>query len=209
MLIAEFQQVGQDLFLRGLVSSHGGNMSVRLGDQLLITRRGAHLGHLTEKDLVETGVEWNDRATPSASSELAVHRAIYQQTQAQAIVHAHPICALALSLSYAEIAPLDAEGRRHLGPVPVVGEEVVEDVRDVLAPVAACLRTGRILVVRGHGSLAVGQLLEEAHRWTSLLEESCRLITTVGLLAQGAKGRGGEKKRRSHIDLPQDATILP
>jgi len=87
MRIAEFQTVGQDLFLRGSVSSHGGNLSVRLGDRVVITRRGAQLNHLTERDLVETGVAWNDRATPSASSELAIHRAIYQRTRAHAIVH--------------------------------------------------------------------------------------------------------------------------
>jgi L-fuculose-phosphate aldolase len=39
MLVNEFQQVGGDIFQRGLASSHGGNMSQRLGDRLLITRR--------------------------------------------------------------------------------------------------------------------------------------------------------------------------
>ncbi|HEX9976514.1 MAG TPA: hypothetical protein VGA82_04610 [Dehalococcoidales bacterium] len=40
-MLEEFQRIGRDLFLSGLASSHGGNMSVRLGDRLIITRRGS------------------------------------------------------------------------------------------------------------------------------------------------------------------------
>jgi len=185
MFIAEFQEVGRDLFHRGLVSSHGGNMSIRFGDRLLITRRGAQLGHLTERDLIETGVERNDRATPSASSELSVHRAIYQGTQAQAIIHAHPAFALALSYFEPEIVPMDAEGSLSVGRVPVIGETVVTQVRDVLDEVVKGCQGCKIVVIRGHGSFAIGQLLNEAHHWTSLLEESCRILSMVRILGQG------------------------
>ena len=41
----------------------------------------------SHKDLVRTGIYEDDRFTPRASSELAVHRAIYTGTPAQAIVH--------------------------------------------------------------------------------------------------------------------------
>ena len=179
MLVAEFQSVGQDLFLRGVVSSHGGNLSIRRGDQLIITRRGAHLGHLTDQDIIETGVELNDRATPSASSELAVHRAIYRSTSAHAVVHAHPIAAMALSLVEEELAPIDAEGRRLLKRVPVIGSSVIEAAREVADEVAAALGQHPAVLVRGHGSFTVGQLLDEAHRWTSVLEQSAQLIAAV------------------------------
>lgn len=204
MRVAEFQKVGQDLFIRGLVSSHGGNMSARAGDRLVITRRGSQLSHLTERDLVETGVAWNDRATPSASSELAVHRKIYQRTTAHAIVHAHPITALALSLLEDEIVPLDAEGRKDLGTVPVIGEDVVEEVRPIADALVDLLRQHPIVVVRGHGSFAIGQLLDEAYRWTSLLEESCRLVHAVRCMSPsfatvppGRRQNGNGTRRRS------------
>ena len=179
MRVAEFQKVGQDLFSRGLVSSHGGNLSVRIADRVIITRRGCQLNHLTERDLVETGVAWNDRATPSASSELAIHRMIYQRTRAHAIVHAHPIITLALSLQGDAILPIDSEGQVNLNRVPIVGEGVIAEVRDVVEELASALLQHRIVIVRGHGSFATGQLLDEAHRWTSVLEDSCRLIHAV------------------------------
>ncbi len=49
----EFRAVGRMLWEAGLVSSHGGNMSVRLPDGgLLVTRTGAMLGRISEGDLV-------------------------------------------------------------------------------------------------------------------------------------------------------------
>ena len=121
MLTSQFQAVGRDLCARGLVSSHGGNLSVKIGDNLLITHRGSMLGCLKERDLVETGISKNDRATPLASTELAVHRAIYQETSASAIVHAHPVYAVALSFAEREIIPCDLEGVCVLVKVPVLG----------------------------------------------------------------------------------------
>ena len=40
-MLDQFQRFGYDLFYRGLTSSHGGNMSVRMGDRIVITRTGS------------------------------------------------------------------------------------------------------------------------------------------------------------------------
>src|SRR5690554_481688 len=94
----QFRQVGRDLFLQNAVSSHGGNISVRIGDRILITRRGSVIHNLTESDIIETGVYDDDSGVALASTELIVHREIYKKTTAMAIVHAHPVNAIALSL---------------------------------------------------------------------------------------------------------------
>jgi L-fuculose-phosphate aldolase len=41
--------------------------------------------------------------------------------------------------------------------------------------IAQALKQHRIVMVHGHGSFAIGQLLEEAHNYTTILEESCRV----------------------------------
>ncbi len=176
MILSQFQTVGHDLFTRGLISSHSGNLSIRLGDRLIITRRGCRLGCLQEHDLIETGISKNDRSTPLASTELAVHRAIYQQTSASAIVHAHPPHAVALSLTETEIIPSDAEGLAVAGRVPVVGWHMEVKLGGQADTIAQALNHHRIVMVHGHGSFAMGQLLEEAHDSTTMLEESCRVI---------------------------------
>jgi len=42
--------------------------------------------------------------------------------------------------------------------------------------IAQALKEYKVILVRGHGSFAVGQLLEEAYYYTTTLEESCHLL---------------------------------
>jgi L-fuculose-phosphate aldolase len=185
MILSQFQAVGHDLFAQGLVSSHSGNLSIRLGERMIITRRSSQLGCLGEHDLIETGIARNNRNTPLASTELAVHRAIYQQTSASAIVHAHPPHAIALSLTKTELVPSDAEGLSIIGQVPVLGWHMEVKLGGLADIIAQALRQYRIVMVHGHGSFAVGQLLEEAHNCTTTLEESCRVICLLKSLTVG------------------------
>ena len=186
MILSQFQTVGRDLFTQGLISSHSGNLSIRLGDRLIITRRGSMLGCLQEADLIETGISKNDRSTPLASNELAVHRTIYQQTPAQAIVHAHSPHAVALSLIETELVPSDAEGLSIIGEVPVLGWHMEVRPGGLADIIARALKQHRIVMVHGHGSFAIGQLLDEAYSYTTALEEGCRITCLLKSLRVGS-----------------------
>jgi len=152
---------------------------------MIITRRGCRLGCLHEHDLIDTGISKNDRSTPLASTELAVHRAIYKQTSALAIVHAHPPHAVALSLTETEIAPSDAEGLSIVGKVPVLGWNMEIKQGGLADIIAQALKQYKIVMVHSHGSFAIGQLLEEAHNYTTTLEESCQVICLLRSLQVG------------------------
>lgn len=186
MLLTQFQTVGHELFTRGLVGSSSGNLSIRMGDRIIITRRGSGLGCLGENDLIETGIYRNDRTTPLASLELSVHRAIYQQTPAQAIIHAHPPHAIALSLIDTEIVPQDIEGQTMLERVPVLGWHMPVVPGSMADIIATALKQHHIVLVHGHGSFATGQLLEEALSLTTALEESCQVSWLVRSIRRGA-----------------------
>jgi L-fuculose-phosphate aldolase len=175
-IFRQFQEIGRDLYVAGLVSSHGGNMSVRFGDRLVIKRRGAMLGRLKEGDLVETGLEKPDSGIALASTELVVHRAIYVATPALAVVHAHPRTAIALSLSRDEIVPIDNEGSYLLHRVPVVTAEFASGSAELVEKLPSALQEYKIVMLRGHGCFSIGQTLEEAFQWASCLEESCQII---------------------------------
>jgi L-fuculose-phosphate aldolase len=131
------------------------------------------LAHLGEQDLVETGIDQDDEATPLASTELPVHRAIYNQTSALAIVHAHPPHAITLSLVDKEIVPLDMEGFLLVQRAPVLGWNKRLKPGELAEEIALALGQHRIVIVYGHGTFAAGQFLEEAYHWTSAVEESC------------------------------------
>lgn len=177
----QFRDIGRDLFLRGLVSSHGGNMSVRRGDRILITRHGAMLGRLAESDLVEVGLAEEEAGGAEPSFDLPTHRAIYRSTPAQAILHAHPPHALALSMLEDEMVLVELEASYHLKRIPVLKFRVTEHyTKEAQAAIPQALHSHIIVMVRGHGTYSVGSSLEEAYRWTSTLEENCRIVYLMG-----------------------------
>jgi len=177
MVLEQFRTIGRDLFLAGIISSHGGNMSVRQGDRILITRRGSMLAQLEERDIIETGLEENDANVMLASTEIGVHRAIYLGTSAQAIVHTHPPYAIARSLRCDELVPIDSEGSYLLHKVPVVATELTAGSQEVAEILPKWLKEYDLVMLRGHGPFAIGHLLEEAYQLTSVFEMSAKILT--------------------------------
>lgn len=175
--LAAFQLVGEELARGGLVTSHGGNLSLRFGSGLLITKHGSMLGRLQGRDLVVAPL---DGAAAEASWDLPWHQAVYRAVPTvQALVHAHPLTAVALSLTEERLRPADKEGGFLLGEVPVL-----EDDAELIGRLAEALSKGRAALVRGHGSLVGGASLEEALHLTTTLEASAQ-ITLRGRLWSG------------------------
>jgi len=175
-LFKEFRYIGRDIFDAGLTSSHGGNMSVRVGNRIIIKRRGAQFRRLVPEDFIETKLYKKDSGVMRASTELIVHREIYLRTSALAVVHCHPRTAIALSLCRDEIIPIDNEGSYLLRKIPVVSVEYASGSRQMAETVAAALQGYKIIMQRGHGCFSIGETLEDAYQWVSTLEEVCDII---------------------------------
>jgi len=171
-MFEQFKQIGRDIFLRGLISSHAGNMSARVMDRIYITRRSSMLGKLQQKDVIELNLGQDNVQVPMASSELVVHTAIYQNTGALAIVHAHPPYATLLSMLRDEIVPVDVEGRYLFTKIPVVTPDQAIGSEESARLVSEQLKDYKIVLIRGHGSFAKGETLEEAFMYTTSLEST-------------------------------------
>lgn len=173
----DFIKFGRELFIRGLIASHSGNLSVKRGNEILITRRGSMLGNLTKEGIVSVPLIADK--VEAASRELVVHRAIYQATSALACVHAHPPYAIALSLIENEIIPIDEEGAFYLSRVPILAIEDTIGSEVVASQLAKLFNGNKIAMIKGHGSFAIGETLEEAYLKTSSLEHSSQIIHLV------------------------------
>lgn len=177
--IRVFREIGRDIYVAGLTTSHGGNMSVRDGDRIVITRRGSMLGRLGDDDLVETGME-PCAADERCSREIVVHRAIYAATDARAIVHAHPPHTVARSFETDVIVPADSEGLYVLGEVPVVEAATTIASAEAAVVLAGALAGRPVAVLRTHGPFATGATLEEAFMHVSVLEASAAILDLLG-----------------------------
>ncbi len=181
-IFQQFVGVGRDLWDAQMISSHGGNISLRVGDRVIIKRRGAQLGRLQPHDLVETNLEKNDSGVALASTELLVHRAIYLKTPALAICHCHPRTAIAFSLSRDEIIPIDNEASYLLKKVPVIWEEFPSGTPEMANKLATALESYKIVMLRGHGSFAIGQTLDDALLLSTTFEEACQIMLAAKII---------------------------
>jgi L-fuculose-phosphate aldolase len=196
-------RVCRRMYERGLIAGTDGNVSVRLDDErLLITPSGLHKGELAEEDLVVTDREGNlvfpqrrpRREDPNSSSgrgrrrpssEILMHLLCYDLRQdVQAVVHAHPVHAVALAMAGVSLANcILPESCLSLGfiltaPYSTPGtDEVPRALRDLIA------RADAVLLDR-HGSLTVGPTLEVAFNRLESVEHTARITHAARCLGE-------------------------
>ncbi len=186
-LISKIQTISRDLFLSGLVDSHSGNVSVRRGGNILIKKTGAQLRAFSKDDFVEFPLK--ALSHPEVSTDYLTHRTIYLEVpEAEAILHAHPPTAVALSLFLDEIETVDLEGRYYLPKIPVIPVAYSTYADETRKKLPALLRKYPVALIRGHGSFARGKDLDEALKWTTLVEQVSK-IYYLSRLFQKASGK--------------------
>ena len=168
----EMIQWGKLLFERRLISGWGGNLSCRLDEsKFLITGQHAPLGFLATKHLVRIDQDGRPEVEGhKPSSETPMHLAIYAGTDAQVIIHTHPPMVLAFSLTHDSFVPISFEEKYTIGEVPII----FQDTPTVTQPekVVTELKYHPVIIIKGHGTVAIGKDFEEAFLLTDLLEEA-------------------------------------
>lgn len=166
------------MYERGLIAGTDGNVSQRLeGDRILITPSGVHKGDLTEQDLVITDAEGKPiRGEERPSSEILMHLLCYEvRGDVNAVVHAHPVNAVALAMAGVSLANcILPESCLSLGfiltaPYTTPGtEEVPRALRELVG------RADAVLLDR-HGSLTIGPDLTVAYNRLESVEHTAKI----------------------------------
>lgn len=173
-LCREISRFGKKAVLSGLTSSRFGNISALRGDKIFITKSGSMLDELDRTQIVEVDLGGPCAQDVTASTETCVHRAVYLRTTAQSVIHTHSPYAVALSMIEGELVePMDGEGCRFLGPMPVVDAEFGTD--DLAAKMSVALHSHNACIARGHGVFAKGQSLAEAYTMACMAEHSSQV----------------------------------
>ncbi len=160
------------LFERRLISGWGGNLSCRVGENnFLITGQHAPLGFLSRRDLVRLDASGKPvKKGQQASSETPMHMSVYAGTDARAIVHVHPPMVVAFSLTHESFAPVSFEEKYTIGEVPIIPQDTPTVTRP--EKVVEELKYHPVVIIKGHGTIAVGKNFQEAFLLTDLLEEA-------------------------------------
>ncbi|MFF6784158.1 class II aldolase/adducin family protein [Streptomyces sp. NPDC012510] len=163
----------------GLVVGTSGNVSVRVGDTVLVTPTGVPYDRLTPDDV--TGVDLSGRqvlGTLRPTSELPMHLAIHTTTDARAVVHTHAVHATAVSTLVEELPLIHymaaaLGGSVRVAPYATYGTpRLAENMLRALTGRSACL-------LQNHGTITYGDTLSEAYDRTAQLEWMSHLWLTA------------------------------
>lgn len=160
----------------GLVVGTSGNVSVRVGDDLvLVTPSGVPYHRLGPDDTVGVGLDGKQvLGDLRPTSELAMHLAIYRHTDAGAVVHTHAVHATAVSTLLYELPAIHymaaaLGGRIRVADYATYGSE------ELAANVLRALRDRTGCLLRNHGTIVYGDDLEQAYDRTAQLEWMCQV----------------------------------
>ncbi|MVO86841.1 class II aldolase/adducin family protein [Streptomyces sp. p1417] len=163
----------------GLVVGTSGNVSVRVGDTVLVTPSGVAYDRLRPADVLGVGLDGERLfGTLVPTSELPMHLAIYRATDARAVVHTHAVHATAVSTLVPELPAVHymtaaLGGTVRVAPYSLYGtDELAENMLHALRDRNACL-------LQNHGTVVYGDTLAQAFDRTAQLEWMCRLWLTA------------------------------
>ncbi|WP_329132999.1 class II aldolase/adducin family protein [Streptomyces sp. NBC_00670] len=169
----------------GLVVGTSGNVSVRVGDTVLVTPTGVPYDRLGPDDVVGVGLDGRQvLGTLRPTSELPMHLAVYRTTDARAVVHTHAVHSTAVSTLVRELPLIHYMAAAMGGPVRVAPyatygtPELADNVLQALTDRTACL-------LQNHGTLAYGTTLDQAYDHTAQLEWMCHVWLTATATSAG------------------------
>jgi L-fuculose-phosphate aldolase len=193
---------GRRLGARGLIVAGEGNLSVRLGDRILVTPSGRRKDELGADDLLLVPTDPDapasdpDRPDLRPTSDLRIHRAIYAaRPDVEAVAHAHLPGSLALTLAGRVPDPAALPETRLLIPrlpfVPFMEMGSAELAEAVAARLADGLEPAAVAVLlERHGAVAIGETIDAAVDRLELVDLLCRVWRDALLLGLEESPRG-------------------
>lgn len=157
----------------GLSIGTSGNLSIRIGDRVLITPSGRDTETMEPADICEVDLDGrlvSDGLRPS--SEVPMHLASYACTDAVAVVHTHSPFATAVSTVIDELPAVHYTVNSLGGPVRVAPYATFGST-ELAANLAAAIAGRSAVILQNHGTVAVGASLRQAFDRAILLEWLC------------------------------------
>lgn len=167
----EVATYGRKMVDGGLVVGSAGNVSVRIGDFVVISPSSMDYEAITEEDVcVMDGNGCRIAGAGRASSEYPMHRAVYAISPAQAVIHTHSRSAAAVSTVCDELPAIHYSILRLGGPSVRVAPYQTFGSDNLASSAVAALEGRCAALLQNHGAIAYGATLAEAYGRAELIE---------------------------------------
>jgi len=187
--------IGKRIWSKGYVDGNGGNITVRVGDNLVLcTPTLISKGFMTPDDICMVDLDGNQVAgTRPRTSEVNTHLGIMRnEPKAKSCVHAHPIYATAFAV--AGVTPpscLIPEPEVFLGEIGFASYQTPgtpENAREV----GQLAKKHQSILMQNHGVICWGKDVEDAYWKMENTDAFCQTVTVTYQLG-GPKQYGPDK----------------
>lgn len=201
--IQELIDYSHTLYDRGLVHASGGNTSIRVGNDIYITRTDAVLGELTVADITRMDLDGEVIEGQKPSKEWPMHLALFKaRPDDRAIIHIHPTYSIAFSTLLPDHT-LDAVPAytsalyRHAGRVPMINYYPVgsKELHHAIAELAPHFHA---ILLRQHGITVSAATMPKAMGIVEEIEQCCQVALLTNL-----KGDEISDEEKTEIDRLQ------
>ena len=176
------------LYRRGLTTTLGGNISMRLTDgTIIITPSATDKARMTAKDIGITDIDGNILgALFNPSIETGMHLAVYRaRPDVNAVVHAHPVTACAFAASSKQInCSMIIESSVLLQEIAYADYHEMGSA-DLAESVASAVENTDAVIMRNHGAVTLGTDITIAFERLEALENAARM-TVIAETALGS-----------------------
>ncbi len=175
------------LYNQKLTTTSGGNVSMRIGDIVLITASQTDKASIDESKIGIMSLSGKNLSESlKVSMEAQMHLAVYaRRPDIKAIVHAHPVFATSFAVAGKEIKTnLAGESRAVLG-VPVSAPYALMGSKDLAVSVADASMKGNVILMENHGILTVGYNLLQAYDRMEVVEAAAKMTFITSFLGGG------------------------
>ncbi len=182
--------MGVKLVETGLVIGTWGNISVRVGDKIVITPSGANYATLTPEDLPVVDLATGTWEGPKPSSEQGLHLAVYRErADINAVIHVHSPHASTMAAARRELPPILDDIAQMIGPSVRVADYALPSTKKIVRKTMQALKGRMAAIMANHGAICLGRSLDEALLCCQVLEKGCKAFIEAEFLG-GAKELG-------------------
>ena len=166
-------------YVQRLVGGTGGNMSVRIGNEVYITASGCRLGDVSPETLSRVTIDGELKEGAPPSKELYLHLGIYKvRPDINAVVHLHPFNSIVVSImapENGEPMPVYTDGYKIKIPVCGIVPHIKPGSLELANALSEAALKADVILMKNHGITAIAKDIKAAFSLAEEAEQNAQL----------------------------------
>lgn len=193
-LVDQLQKLGKLLRKRNYTPGYSGNISVRVGETIVITASGVANGFLSDSSFVEMDFNGNPiDSQKKPSSEKMLHIAMYKnRPDVHCVIHVHSPALSAFAAANKDLMePVMIENVCYFGGIPLA-EYALPSSEDLVEKTSKYFKDYSVVLMKNHGVIVGGTCIKDAYLKLEMAEEYAKSIIYANVLG-GVKPLSAEQ----------------